>query len=67
MRLRLRANDQGAPPHVHVEGNGAGLPSTPRLELFSAKPLSNGTVAMHDRRARRRYSGRLINPGGATR
>jgi dihydrofolate reductase len=29
-----------------------GLPSTRRLELASAKPLRNGTVAMHYRRAR---------------
>jgi len=29
-----------------------GLPGTRRLELVSAKPLSNGAVAMHYRRAR---------------
>jgi dihydrofolate reductase len=29
----------------------SGLPSTRRLELVSAKPLRNGTVAMHYRRA----------------
>lgn len=31
---------------------GSGLPTTRRLELVSAKPLSNGVVAMHYRRAR---------------
>ncbi len=30
----------------------SGLPSTRRLELISAKPLRNGAVAMHYRRAR---------------
>ncbi len=30
----------------------SGLPGTRRLELLSATPLSNGTVAMHYRRAR---------------
>ena len=30
----------------------SGRPSTRRLELVSAKPLSNGAVAMHYRRAR---------------
>jgi hypothetical protein len=29
-----------------------GLPGTRRLELISAKPLRNGAVAMHYRRAR---------------
>ena len=28
-----------------------GLPSTRRLDLISAEPLSNGAVAMHYRRA----------------
>lgn len=31
---------------------GAGLPSTRRLELISAQPLSSGAVALHYRRAR---------------
>lgn len=41
--------------HPLITGHGpklfdAGLPSTRRLELISAKPLSNGVVAMHYRR-----------------
>jgi hypothetical protein len=31
---------------------GDGLTSTRRLDLISAKPLRNGAVAMHYRRAR---------------
>src|SRR4029434_1368912 len=43
--------------HPRIAGHGptlyqSGLPSTRRLELVSAKPLSNGAVAMHYRRAR---------------
>jgi dihydrofolate reductase len=42
--------------HPRIAGHGptlyqAGLPGTRRLELVSAKPLSNGAVAMHYRRA----------------
>jgi dihydrofolate reductase len=43
--------------HPRIAGHGptlyqGGLPSTRRLELISAEPLSNGAVAMHYRRAR---------------
>lgn len=43
--------------HPRIAGHGPtlyqnGLPSTRRLDLLSAKPLSNGAVAMHYRRAR---------------
>ena len=43
--------------HPRITGHGptlyqSGLPSTRRLELISAKPLSNGAVAMHYRRER---------------
>ena len=43
--------------HPRIAGHGPtlyqiGLPSTRRLELVSATPLSNGAVAMHYRRAR---------------
>jgi dihydrofolate reductase len=43
--------------HPRITGHGptlyaSGLPSTRRLELISAKPLQNGAVAMHCRRAR---------------
>jgi len=43
--------------HPRIAGHGptlyqSGLPSTRRLELVSAKPLRNGAVAMHYRRAR---------------
>lgn len=43
--------------HPMIAGHGptlfqGGLPSTRRLELLSAKPLSNGAVAMHYSRAR---------------
>jgi dihydrofolate reductase len=43
--------------HPRIAGHGptlyeSGLPSTRRLELISAKPLHNGAVAMHYRRAR---------------
>ena len=43
--------------HPRITGHGptlyeGGLPSTRRLELISAKPLHNGAVAMHYRRAR---------------
>ena len=43
--------------HPRIAGHGptlyeGGLPATRRLELVSAKPLGNGTVAMHYRRAR---------------
>jgi dihydrofolate reductase len=43
--------------HPRIAGHGptlyqTGLPSTRRLELVSAKPLGNGAVAMHYRRAR---------------
>jgi dihydrofolate reductase len=43
--------------HPRIAGHGptlyeGGLPSTRRLEFLSAKPLSNGAVAMHYRRAR---------------
>ena len=43
--------------HPRIAGHGptlyqSGLPSTRRLELVSAKPLHNGTVAMHYRRER---------------
>lgn len=42
--------------HPRIAGHGptlfqSGLPNTPRLELVSAKPLANGAVAMHYRRA----------------
>jgi dihydrofolate reductase len=42
--------------HPMITGHGPtlyqdGLPATRRLELVSAEPLSNGTVAMHYRRA----------------
>ncbi|SPA02379.1 RibD domain protein [Cupriavidus taiwanensis] len=42
--------------HPRIAGHGptlyqSGLPDTRRLELVSAKPLSNGVVAMHYRRA----------------
>jgi len=42
--------------HPRIVGHGptlyqSGLPSTRRLELISAKPLRNGAVAMHYRRA----------------
>ena len=42
--------------HPRIAGHGptlyqGGLPSTRRLELVSATPLSNGAVAMHYRRA----------------
>jgi len=43
--------------HPRIAGHGptlyeTGLPSTRRLELISARPLHNGAVAMHYRRAR---------------
>jgi dihydrofolate reductase len=43
--------------HPRIAGHGptlyeSGLPDTRRLELVSAKPLGNGAVAMHYRRAR---------------
>jgi len=43
--------------HPRIAGHGptlyqGGLPNTRRLELVSAKPLGNGAVAMHYRRAR---------------
>ena len=43
--------------HPRIAGHGptlyqGGLPGTRRLELLSAKPLRNGSVAMHYRRAR---------------
>jgi dihydrofolate reductase len=43
--------------HPRLAGHGprlyqGGLPETRRLELLSAKPLRNGAVAMHYRRAR---------------
>src|SRR5512143_2044086 len=43
--------------HPRIAGHGptlyqSGLPSARRLELVSAKPLRNGAVAMHYRRAR---------------
>jgi hypothetical protein len=43
--------------HPRIAGHGptlyqSGLPSTRRLELISAKPLDNGAVAVHYRRAR---------------
>ena len=43
--------------HPRIAGHGPtlyqrGLPGTRRLELVSAKPLRNGAVAMHYRRAR---------------
>lgn len=43
--------------HPRIAGHGPtlyqrGLPSTRRLELISSKPLGNGAVAMHYRRAR---------------
>jgi hypothetical protein len=41
--------------HPRIAGHGptleSGLPGTRRLELMSAKPLRNGAVAMHYRRA----------------
>lgn len=42
--------------HPRIAGHGptlyqGGLPSTRRLDLISAEPLSNGAVAMHYRRA----------------
>jgi dihydrofolate reductase len=42
--------------HPRIAGHGptlyeSGLPSTRRLEFISAKPLRNGAVAMHYRRA----------------
>ena len=43
--------------HPRIAGHGptlyeSGLPSTRRLELMAAKPLSSGAVALHYRRAR---------------
>ncbi|WP_111640355.1 dihydrofolate reductase family protein [Marinimicrobium alkaliphilum] len=43
--------------HPRITGHGptlyqSGLPNTRRLELVSAKPLSNGAVSMHYRRVR---------------
>ena len=43
--------------HPRIAGHGptlyqSGLPNTRRLELVSAKPLSNGAVAMRYRRGR---------------
>jgi dihydrofolate reductase len=43
--------------HPRIAGHGptlyqSGLPRARRLELVSAKPLRNGAVAMHYRRAR---------------
>jgi dihydrofolate reductase len=43
--------------HPRIVGHGptlygSGLPSTRRLELILVKPLRNGAVAMHYRRAR---------------
>ncbi|GAB4543055.1 MAG: hypothetical protein Kow0063_35790 [Anaerolineae bacterium] len=43
--------------HPRIAGHGpilyeGGLPTTRRIELVSAKPLSNGAVAMHYRRER---------------
>lgn len=43
--------------HPRIAGHGptlheSGLPGTRRLELISAKPLLNGAIAMHYRRAR---------------
>ncbi|MEV4624522.1 dihydrofolate reductase family protein [Asanoa sp. NPDC049573] len=43
--------------HPRIAGRGptlyqGGLPGTRQLELLSAKPLRNGVVAMHYRRAR---------------
>jgi len=43
--------------HARIAGHGptlyeSGLPGTRRLELISAKPLLNGAVALHYRRAR---------------
>jgi riboflavin biosynthesis pyrimidine reductase len=43
--------------HPRIAGHGptlyaSGLPATRRLALVSAKPLGNGAVAMHYRRAR---------------
>src|SRR5687767_7779968 len=43
--------------HPRIAGHGpmlyeSGLPRTRRLELVSAKPLRNGAVALHYRRAR---------------
>ncbi len=47
--------------HPRIAGHGptlyqSGLPYTRRLELVSAKPVRNGTVAMHYRRALTRSS-----------
>jgi dihydrofolate reductase len=44
--------------HPRIAGHGptlyeSGLPSARQLELVAAKPLSNGVVAMHYRRALR--------------
>jgi riboflavin biosynthesis pyrimidine reductase len=43
--------------HPRIAGHGptlfeSGLPGTRRLDLISAKPLRNGAVVMHYRRAR---------------
>ena len=43
--------------HPRIAGHGptlyqSGLPSTRRLELIAAKPLSNGAVSMRYRRER---------------
>ena len=48
--------------HPMICGHGptlyqGGLPSTRRLDLVSAQPLSNGAVAMHYRRADRGHTG----------
>ena len=48
--------------HPRIAGHGptlyqSGLPGTRRLELVSAKPLRNGAVAMHYRRANQRDEG----------
>jgi dihydrofolate reductase len=47
-KLLVHPRIAGHGPTLHQEG----LPSTRRLELVSAKPLRNGTVAMHYRRER---------------
>ncbi|MFN8224396.1 MAG: dihydrofolate reductase family protein [Gaiellales bacterium] len=52
--------------HPRIAGHGptlyqTGLPGTRRLELVSSKPLRNGAVAMHYRRARR--PGSHVAPG----
>jgi hypothetical protein len=51
-RLADQAKHRLADPRLEAARPAAGLPSTRRLELVSAKPLRSSAVAMHYRRAR---------------